>query len=84
MAAPTGHKNPVLSHVQRGGGVRSFHVPNFSAASLRPIIARHIHSDSRFQTDELRTYSQVGDTFAYHGVVKRSSSARSTAELHRK
>lgn len=69
----TGHKNPVLSLVQRGGGVRSFHVPNVSAASLRPIIARHIHADSRFQTDELRTYSQVGQTFAYHGVVNHSA-----------
>lgn len=69
----TGHKNPVLSLVQRDGAVRSFHVPNVSAATLRPIVARHVHADTRFQTDELRTNIQVGETFAYHGVVNHSA-----------
>ncbi len=67
------HKNAVLSLVQRGGKVRSFHVPSVTASTLAPIIARHAHEDSRFMTDELRTYIQVGKTFAYHGSVNHGA-----------
>lgn len=69
----TGHMNPVLSLVERGGRVRSFHVANVTANTLAPIIARHAHEDSRFMTDELRTYIQVGQTFAYHGTVNHGA-----------
>jgi len=69
----TGHMNPVLSLVERGGRVRSFHVANVTANTLAPVIARHAHEDSRFMTDELRTYIQVGETFAYHGTVNHGA-----------
>jgi transposase-like protein len=68
-----GHKHAVLALVEREGKVRSFHVPNVTAATLRPIIAKHAHPDSRFQTDELRTYTQIGEMFAHHGVVHHSA-----------
>ena len=55
--------------VQRDGGVRSFHVPNVTAAKLRPIITKHAHNDSRFQSDESPIYSIPGTFYAYHGVV---------------
>jgi transposase-like protein len=67
--AGTGHKNAVMSLVQRGGGVRSFHVPNVNAATLRPIIGRHVWSDSRFMTDESPIYTGIGWNFASHGTV---------------
>lgn len=65
--------NPILSLVERGGRIRSFHVPSVIAATLAPIITRHAHEDLRFMTDELRTYIQVGQTFAYRGSVNRSA-----------
>ena len=43
--------------VERGGKVRSFHVPNVTANNLYPIVARHTHTDSRFMTDETGVYA---------------------------
>ena len=48
---PPGVKQVVFALVQRDGGVRSFHVPNVTAANLRPIIAKHARTDSRFQSE---------------------------------
>lgn len=57
---PVPPKGPVVSLVQRGGKVRSFDVPRVTAADLAPIVARHIHSDSRFITDEFNVYAHIG------------------------
>jgi transposase-like protein len=67
--AGTGHKNAVMSLVERGGRVRSFHVANVNAASLRPIIGRHVWQDSRFMTDESPIYTGIGWHFADHQTV---------------
>jgi hypothetical protein len=56
---PIPAKQAVLSLVERGGKVRSFHVPNVTANNLHPIIARHTHEDSRFTTDEAQVYTGV-------------------------
>jgi transposase-like protein len=66
-------KQAVMALVERGGGVRSFHVPNVSAQFLRPILARHAHMDSRFMTDESPIYTGVGWNFASHGTVVHSA-----------
>lgn len=70
---PPGKKQAVFSLVERGGAVRSFHVPNVTAANLRPIIVKHAHADSRFQTDESSIYGVVGTLYAYHGVTNHSA-----------
>jgi len=49
--------------VERGGKVRSFHVPNVTANNLYPIVARHTHMDCRFMTDDTSVYSAIGKTF---------------------
>jgi transposase-like protein len=49
---PVPPKQAVASLVERGGRVRSFHVPEVTAKNLYPIIARHAHVDSRFMTDQ--------------------------------
>jgi len=56
-------KHAVASLVERGGKVRSFHVPNVTADNLYPIVARHVHADSRFMTDESNVYTAIGRTF---------------------
>ena len=61
---PPAKKQAVLSLVQRGGRVRSFHIPNVTAANIRPIITRHVHTDSSFQTDESNIYASFGWDFA--------------------
>jgi transposase-like protein len=70
---PPGVKQSVFALVQRDGGVRSFHVPNVTAANLRPIIVKHAFNDSRFQIDESPIYTRVGASFAYLGVVNHSA-----------
>ena len=70
---PPAKKQAVMALVQRGGKVRSFHVPNVTANNLRPIIGRHIHQDSRFISDEAAIYTMIGWNFASSDFVKHSA-----------
>ena len=70
---PIPSKHSVLALVERNGRVRSFHVANVTANQLQPIIARHVHSDSRFMTDEANVYHQPGRWFAEHQSVNHSA-----------
>jgi transposase-like protein len=60
---PIPPKQAVASLVERGGKVRSFHVPNVTSNNLYPIVARHAHLDSRFMTDETNVYAANGRLF---------------------
>ncbi len=63
------HKMKVLSLIERGGRVRSFHVPNVKAETLKPIIREHIARDARIMTDEAGQYRGLANEFAEHGTV---------------
>ncbi|MBV9199969.1 MAG: IS1595 family transposase [Alphaproteobacteria bacterium] len=65
-------KEAVMSLVERGGKVRSYHVPEVSATTLRPIIVEAIAKDSHFRTDESGIYWGVGEQFASHQTVVHS------------
>jgi transposase-like protein len=68
------HMNPVFSLVERGGKVRSFHVPNVTASNLYPILGKHAHPDSRFMTDESRMYTDIRWNFkGGFGIVNHSA-----------
>ena len=45
-------KTPVLSLVERDGRVRSFHVPNVTAQTLKPIIVSHVNKATYLMTDD--------------------------------
>src|SRR6202140_1044077 len=66
-------KQAVMALVERGGAVRSFHVPNVTAQLLRPIIGRHAHMDSRFMSDESQIYTGIGWNFRSHETVVHSA-----------
>jgi transposase-like protein len=70
---PSPPKAPIVSLVQRGGGVRSFHVPYVNIQTLRPIIAKHAHADSRYMTDSNRVAGNLGTWFASHETVNHSA-----------
>jgi len=70
---PIPPKQSVFSLVERDGRVRSFHVPDVTAANLAPIIARHAHTDSRFMTDEANMYARPGTWFVDHQTVNHSA-----------
>jgi transposase-like protein len=56
----TGHKNIVLTLVERGGSARSFHIDSTSIADIAPILRTNISRESRLMTDEARHYMEVG------------------------
>src|SRR6516162_34033 len=66
-------KTPVLSLVERDGRVRSFHVPNVTAQTLRPIITANVDKASYLMTDESPVYPGIGAQFAGHGSVDHSA-----------
>jgi transposase-like protein len=65
-------KEAVMALVERGGKVRSYHVPEVTAATLKPIIVDAIAKDSHFRTDESGVYWGVGEQFASHRTVTHS------------
>jgi transposase-like protein len=67
-----GHKNAVLTLVQRGGGARSFHVDGSGAGDIYPIVRRHVHPDTAMMTDDAMHYVDVAARFASHETVKHS------------
>jgi transposase-like protein len=75
-------KEPVLALVERGGKVRSFHVPEVTAATLKPIIVDAIAKDSHFRTDESGVYWSIGEQFASHRTVIHSINEYVRGDAH--
>jgi transposase-like protein len=69
----TGHKHAILSLVERGGEVRSVHVPDIKTATILPIVKANVAKEARVMTDDaLQYHGKMGD-FAEHGVVNHSA-----------
>jgi transposase-like protein len=64
-----GHKNAVLSLVERRGSVRSFHVDSVRKEDVLPIVRANIVREVRVMTDEAVQYAQLGAEFAQHDAV---------------
>jgi transposase-like protein len=67
-----GHKNVVLTLVERGGSARSFHVDSARKEDILPIVKANIDRKSRVMTDEAQMYAHLGDHFAGHEAVEHS------------
>jgi transposase-like protein len=67
-----GNKRPILALVERGGKVRSFHIPIADKASVAKAVSENIARESRLHTDESNLYPAVGSTFEAHKTVKHS------------
>jgi transposase-like protein len=67
-----GHKNVVLSLVERGGKVRSFHVDSTKKVDVIPIIKANIERETHVMTDEAVQYRRLGREFAKHDSVDHS------------
>ena len=71
---PIGGEGETIEADETGGKVRSFHVPRVTASNLGPIIAKHVHADSRFITDESNVYNHVTRWFSGgHETVNHSA-----------
>jgi len=67
-----GHKNVVLTLVERGGSARSFHVDSTTVAQIAPIVRANVARETALMTDEGRQYLEVGAEFASHETVNHS------------
>jgi transposase-like protein len=66
------HKNVVLSLVERGGSVRSFHVDSTKKVDVLPVIKANVAKESHVMTDEAVQYAQLENEFAEHDAVDHS------------
>jgi transposase-like protein len=56
----TNHKHLVLTLVERGGSVRSFHVDSVKKDDVLPIIRANLGRESHVMTDEAKRYAELG------------------------
>ena len=66
-------KKAVFSLIERDGAVRSFHVTNVNAKTLKPIITKAAHKASFLMTDESPIYPAIGKEFSGHGTVNHDA-----------
>jgi transposase-like protein len=62
-------KEAVVALVERGGRVRSQHVPEVSSKTLRPILTAQIDAATHIMTDESSVYPSATKSFAGHSAV---------------
>lgn len=69
-----GHKNTIVTLVERGGSARSFHVDGNRAGDLLPIIRANLSREAQLMTDEHSAYRVVVEIedIASHDTVKHS------------
>jgi transposase-like protein len=76
------HKHAVLSLVERGGKVHSFHVAGTTAAHLVPILRANIAKETAVMTDEAGQYAHLGKEFASHEFVNHSAGQYGRGSVH--
>jgi transposase-like protein len=69
----TQHKRAVLSLVERGGEVRSFHIDKANAATIGPIVAANVRREPALMTDEAKYYKKIGKRSVRHEAVNHSA-----------
>ena len=68
-----GGKRAILSLVERGGRVRSFHPATADGDTVAAIVRENIARETRLHTDESRLYVKVGAEFESHETVNHSA-----------
>lgn len=76
------HKLTVLSLVERGGEVRSFHIRNSTHSSVVPILIDNIDREARIATDEGSEFSAIRRHFPRHGSVNHRADEWRRGHIH--
>jgi transposase-like protein len=76
------HKNAILSLVERNGEVRSFHIANVTADTLKPILKKQVRNEAHLLTDDAGQYRLIGPEFAKHEVVAHSTGEYVRGDVH--
>ncbi|CAN5369068.1 IS1595 family transposase [soil metagenome] len=75
-------KRAIVSLVERGGSVRSFHVENADKVTIVKIVSQNVARESRLHTDESRLYTGADAVFASHETVKHSAKEYARDDVH--
>jgi transposase-like protein len=77
-----GNKRPIVALVERGGNVRTFHVPVADKVSVTKIVRENIARETRLHTDESRLYSGSDQHFSSHETVHHSAEEYVRGDVH--
>jgi len=75
-------KQAVFSLLERDGYVRSRHVADVTAKSLREVLVTQASRDSYLMTDEAAVYDRLGREFAQHGTTAHSKGEYVRGDIH--
>ncbi|MCA8901295.1 MAG: IS1595 family transposase [Hyphomonas sp.] len=76
------NKRAIVSLVERGGSVRSFHVKKATKESVREILVKNASRKSRLFIDESKLYTVTGREFAQHRTVNHAAGEYVRGEIH--
>ena len=77
------HRNVILSLVERGGQVRSYHVEGSTVGQIIPIVTANISHEAQVMTDSAQLYKYRLGNFASHDRVDHSKEEYVRYELGR-
>jgi transposase-like protein len=76
------NKRPIVALVERGGQVRTFHVPVANKENVMAIVNENVLKESRLHTDESRLYTGADERFASHETVTHSHKEYVRGDVH--
>ena len=76
------NKRAIVTLVERGGKVRSFHVPRADKATVSRIVTENIARETRLHTDESHLYMDADLFFLSHETVKHSAKEYVRGDVH--
>lgn len=76
------NKRAILSLIERGGEVRSFHLAQANQINVQGIVRTNIDKEARLFTDESRLYHHEGKHFAEHSTVKHTAGEYVRGEVY--
>jgi transposase-like protein len=80
IRAPQKHK--IFSLVEREGSVRSYHVANVDAKTLKPILNKQVAQDAQLFTDSASHYRTVKAEFPKHESVNHTGGEYARGNVH--
>jgi transposase-like protein len=76
------NNRPIVALVERGGSVRTFHVPVADKFTVTRIVRENIARESRLHTDESKLYTGSDQHFAAHETVTHSAKEYAREDIH--
>src|SRR5882757_11099286 len=75
-------KEAVYALVERGGRVRSHHIPKVTSKNLAPILEAQLHGATVVYTDEGATSKSLGRLYEKHDSVNHSAGEYVRGDVH--